>query len=652
MDFFGYQQQARTKSRWLFLGVIAAAIAVVLALNVLVVIAMGWGQIGLAAGNSNILVNFLNPDVLKHHADIFLMTSAVSAALMSTASASKVISLKEGGGKVARQLGGDLVTHDHNDPLRRRLHNVVEEMSIASGVPVPEVFVLEHESGINAFAAGYTQSDAAIAVTRGALEKLSRNELQGVIAHEFSHILNGDMRINIRLMGLIFGILIISIIGRRVFSINHRRSRLRSGNGRSASATIIVGLGLMIVGYTGLFFARWLKASISRQREFLADASAIQFTRDSNGLGDALKKIAVNSNQSFLDADTEEVSHMLFGEGDRPSFFSSKLFATHPPLLSRIQRIEPNFSERALIDFGKQLQAKSLREHEQAQKAEQEEANKSSARPKQGFDISNVLNDIGHPSLEQILVAGMIADSLPSAIEQSAHSIEWAPEVMLLAILADKVEVRDQQLAIIAKELGEWSDQKIQHLLSSIDTVQVEQRLPLLEMAFPQLKKRPIKELEKLLQTIYKIISADSHIDSFEYLLYKLIELHIKDSTRPDQVQIVGDASLKRYQVHAVGLMSILAMHGAKSDEQAQKAFQKGIKSLAWSGLPMSKTDDWQKKADMALERLNTLKGEDKRKLVIALSEIIMHDGKVTIEEHELLRAMCAVMHIPLPVLT
>ena len=515
MDFFGYQRQARRKSFLLIVGVIAAAIAVILAVNVLLLFFLGWNQIGtsVAYGTTTGIWSLFAPEFLAYHANTLLASSAMVAGLMGISSAGKIMSLRDGGGQVARQLGGDLITADNRDPLRRRLYNVVEEISIASGLPVPEVYVLEEESGINAFAAGYNQSDAAVAVTRGALETFDRDELQGVIAHEFSHILNGDTRINIRLMGIIFGIMVLSIIGRKLLS-GSRRNRIRSRDNKGAGAIIIAGLGLMIIGYSGLFFARWLKASVSRQREFLADASAVQFTRDPDGISSALKKISVHSNKSYLKTDSEEVSHMLFGDGERPNFFSSKLFATHPPLVERIQRLEPRFKEEHLADFAKKLNAKE--KHAEAKKAEKENRESKKSNKNRGFDIENLLEDIGHPSLEQILLAGVLADSLPKPIEQAAHSQEWAPEVVLLAVLSKDTTIRDRQLDIISEELGSWSDQKMDHLISGAGELKVEQRMPLIEMAFPQIKHRPIEELVQLLKTIEKIVSVDSRIDTFE----------------------------------------------------------------------------------------------------------------------------------------
>ncbi len=254
----------------------------------------------------------------------------------------RIASLRGGGEAVALQMGGVAVPEHSNDFNLRRLRNVVEEIAIASGVPMPKFYVLEHEAAINAFAAGYSPSDAVVAVTRGALERLNRDELQGVIAHEFSHILNGDMRLNIRLIGVLFGILMIALIGKKMLE----HGRFGDSDSKGALAILAAALVAMIVGFVGLFFGRLIKAGVSRSRERLADASAVQFTRQTAGLAGALKKIGGVHEGSRLShrGDAEEISHMLFGDGVGLSAW----FATHPPLLERIQALEPGFSGEQL----------------------------------------------------------------------------------------------------------------------------------------------------------------------------------------------------------------------------------------------------------------------------------------------------------------
>ncbi|HVP70770.1 MAG TPA: M48 family metallopeptidase, partial [Gemmatimonadaceae bacterium] len=271
---------------------------------------------------------------------------AVTLAIMALASLYRAASLAGGGADVARMMSATQVTGGGADPLQQRLVNVVEEMALASGVAVPEIFVLEHEAGINAFAAGTTHSNAAICVTRGALERLDRAELQGVIAHEFSHVLNGDMRLNQQLIGLSFGILALSLAGRFILrGLTYTRPNRGNGKDNSALAiAVVVGIALVIIGWIGVFLSRLIKAAVSREREALADASAVQFTREPQGLAGALKKIAAYGARIQY-AETEEVAHMLF---ERSSGAFSGWFATHPPLIERIKALDPSFDPRDL----------------------------------------------------------------------------------------------------------------------------------------------------------------------------------------------------------------------------------------------------------------------------------------------------------------
>ncbi|HPM55786.1 MAG TPA: M48 family metallopeptidase, partial [Thermomonas sp.] len=287
MNFFEQQAVARrTSARLVFLMAVAIA-GIVLAVDAVV-----W--------------------VATQSPELVLFATVSSVAVIALGSLYRIASLGGGGEPVAQQLGGTLVPENTTEPGLRRLRNVVEEIAIASGVPVPKVYVLEHEAGINAFAAGYSTSDAVIAVTRGALDRLNRDELQGVVAHEFSHILNGDMRLNIRLVGVLFGILMIGLIGRKI--LEHGRF---GGRGKNIGAILVAALVAMLIGYVGLFFGRMIKAGVSRTREKLADASAVQFTRQTQGLSGALKKIGGLHDGSRLNqrSDAEEVSHMLFGDG-------------------------------------------------------------------------------------------------------------------------------------------------------------------------------------------------------------------------------------------------------------------------------------------------------------------------------------------------
>src|SRR4051812_14934448 len=261
---------------------------------------------------------------------MFLGTAVATLGVIGTGSFFKTLSLARGGRAVAELLDGRLVNSNSTDAHERKLLNVVEEMAIASGVPVPQVYVMDGEQGINAFAAGHSASDAAISVTRGAMTMLTRDELQGVIAHEFSHLLNGDMKLNLRLMGLIFGILCLTVIGRVLIRTSGKKNPLP-----------LLGLALIIIGWVGVLFGRLIQAAVSREREFLADASAVQFTRNPSGLAEALKKIGGLAEGSQLQTNrAEEASHFFFANGLKSRFFG---FATHPPLIERIKALDPSF---------------------------------------------------------------------------------------------------------------------------------------------------------------------------------------------------------------------------------------------------------------------------------------------------------------------
>mgnify|MGYP000278913191 CR=1 FL=1 len=267
MNFFQHQDRARRQSRTLIVAFVLAILAIVAAIDALLLVVVGASSMEEGAP--------LPAPGALFEANLPLLAGGalVTLAVIGVASLFKIATLRSGGGQVARQLGGVLVESDTQDHQRRQLRNVVEEISLASGVPVPEIYVLEQEAGINAFAAGYTSSDAAVAVTRGALEKLSRNELQGVIAHEFSHILNGDMRLNIRLMGVLFGILVLGLMGRMILRGGYHGRLVTSRRGKGAPVVLLIGLGLAILGWVGVFFARLIKAgqmdealSVARQQ--------------------------------------------------------------------------------------------------------------------------------------------------------------------------------------------------------------------------------------------------------------------------------------------------------------------------------------------------------------------------------------------------
>ncbi len=633
MNFFEHQDEAKRNTRRLVLLFVLAVLVIVAAIDAVLLLLFGGALDQSMPASTTTLGGFL-----ANNATLLLLGSGGTGATIGLASLYRNASLKDGGGAVARQMGGVPVETDPRDPLRQRLRNVVEEIAIASGVPVPEIYVMEQESGINAFAAGYSPSDAAVAVTRGTLESLNREELQGVIAHEFSHIFNGDMRLNIRLMGALFGILILAIAGRRILSGSRFSSRSRSQGG---GAVILFAAALTAIGYIGLFFARWIKAAVSRQREYLADASAVQFTRNPQGIAGALKKIAVHAQGTTLEQDSEEIAHMLFGQG-----VAAALFATHPPIIERIARIEPGFREEELGEIAKRLQQRSRMEA-------QRETEAAKAREKSTpFDPRTIIEDIGRPDWERIVAAALLAASLPPSLLSAARSTEWAPELLLCILLDKDSDIRDRQLLVIARKLGAESETQVRYLMKTAPPILPEQRLPLLEIAFPALKRRPIEFIHHMLDTVTEIVHLDGKIEVFEFLLAKMIGLHLADAIDPAQSRTAGNDTL-RAQAQAVrAVIAILADHGHKEPELAEQSYSNGVSSAGVDPLPMQLPSNWAETLDSSLSRLDRLRHKEKERLIRALMDTILTDNRATAEELELLRAIGSALHVPLPLLS
>jgi len=617
-----------------------AVLAIMLVMNLITLALFGY----FSAPDQGLL----SPAFWLDNLEVVFWTSLITGGIIGLSSLFRAAQLRGGGATVAVELGGVPVDGSTTDPLRRRLLNVVEEMAIASGVPVPQVFVLEHESGINAFAAGWSPADAAVAVTRGALETLNREELQGVIAHEFSHVFNGDMRINIRLMGVLFGILVIAIIGRRMLmSMRYSVGSRRNNNG---GAIIFVAVAVMIIGYIGLFFGRWIQAAVSRQREYLADASAVQFTRSPHGIGGALKKIGATANGSVLAVNSEEVGHMLFARG-----MASRMFATHPPLEDRIRRIEPSFRAAEFKEV-----ATRLARRDQMRAAEQEQAARAAesegALPG-GFSLEpgKLIEQIGEPGIAQALTAAALLQAVPAPLERAAHSDEWAEELLLYLLLADDRQLREKQLLRISERRGSESEQQVRELIAIEPALKRELRLPLLEMAFPALRRRPEAELVAFMRVVDELIRLDGRLDVFEYVLARLLSREIEQALNPSRKSPGGRHTLQQ-QVAEVGeLLVILAVHGHPEDaDAAQKAVRSSMQMLGLksAGPGERPRGEWNVRLDEIFARLQGLKMEERGRLIEALIACARHDGKITAAEYELLRLVAGMLDAPLPLLS
>ncbi|MGN6518625.1 MAG: M48 family metallopeptidase [Dokdonella sp.] len=636
MNFFAHQDQARRQTRRMVAMFALAVVAIVVVIDLVVVIGLGHGRASPGG------IAFISLLVL---------------AVIASGSMYRIATLRGGGAAVAAQLGAREVPHDTGEFAYRRLRNVVEEIAIAAGVPVPQVFVLEDEAGINAFAAGYAPADAAITVTRGALDKLTREELQGVIGHEFSHVLNGDMRLNIRLVGVVFGILVVSVIGRKIAEGAGR-------GGRDSSGAVMFGLALAVAGYVGVVFGRILKASISRQREFLADASAVQFTRQTEGIAGALKKIGALAEGSMLDnAGKEEVTHMLFGDG----VGYSALFATHPPLEQRIRRLDPSFRKDELraiatawarptrvgdvdapgVSIGGFAPAGGLA-------AKPSRARDGASLPAAQAELriapASVVRQVGNPGNDDRGAARTLRKEIPERLRIAAADASQAMPLLYALVLNDDAGVRARQLELVARRVDAGNAALAEELGRAIAGLHPMQRLPLAALAVPALRRRPRARLEAFVAALGELVAADGEVTLAEYCLARLVRLQVADALDPAATRILGRLKLTDVAAELKDVLAIVARYGHDDEAAAQRAYALGLADVLPSAtIAYAPPSAWMEALDRALPKLDRLGAAGKELVVAALARAISADGAVCVAEAELLRTICAALHCPLP---
>ena len=580
---------------------------------------------------------------------VFAWVSLGTLAVVGAASLYKWHEYSGGGRVVAESLGGRHVDPHTTNLHERRLLNVVEEMAIASGTPIPAVYVLDEEPAINAFAAGLTSSDAVVAVTRGTLEKLTRDELQGVIGHEFSHILNGDMRLNLRIAAIVFGILVLGLAGRGILW-SLRGTRIRSSRDKNGGGVIVaiaaVGIALLVIGYVGYFFGRLIQAAVSRQREFLADASAVQFTRNPVGMTGALKKIGGYAlGSSMLSSKSAAVGHFFFAQAFRSGF--SGLWATHPPLEERIRAIEPQFD-------GKMFEPPEVVDVAQESFLTAGFAPPAASPPPLPQSLTPVsavtaVASVGTLTPEQIANAQVLLEATPTRLRDAAHQPAEAPVLVFAILLADDATVRARQREMVSTRAGAEALRVLDEL--ALHPIAPEQRLPLLQMALPSLRDIPAASLDAFIDTLDELVHADAQVSTFEFALQKLLVRTLALGRTP------GDAVVQIYSFQAVtGEISVVLSaiaHAATSDpSQAQGAFAAGATQLklieaSLRFLPAGAatlTD-----LDGALDKLARASGPIKHRTLVAAAHVVGADGQVLVAEAELLRAIAAALDCPMP---
>jgi Zn-dependent protease with chaperone function len=640
MDFFAHQERARRHTGWLvvlFLGAVIGTIAAVNAATVLAISLAAKGQ----------PVAWL---------PVCAFATVVTAAIILVAMAVKSSMLRSGGGAgVAESLGGRLVAANASDPDERRLLNVVEEMAIASGTPVPPVYLLDEEEGINAFAAGFTVEDAVIGVTRGCVQRLSRDELQGVVAHEFSHILNGDMRLNLRLMGLLFGILVLAVIGRTVLSLfgNRRGVRVRvggnnkgkGGGGAILLAIILLGVLLFLIGSLGVFFGRLIQAAVSRQREYLADAAAVQFTRNPQGIAGALTKILRASQEGRVEApNAAEASHLFFANALKASWFGA--LATHPPLPERIRRIDPAFDGNARRETAGEVRERVAAGHE-GRWLEPPPLPAAFALAPEA-----VVERVGAPATAHLEQAHALHEAVPAPLLAAARETFGARAVVLGLLLGKQALLRLQQLDLVERTVEPALYRELAALLPALAALPDALRLPLLDLAMPALRRLSATQYAAFRTAVDAVARADQEIDLFEYMLQRHL-VHTLDPLYGRLPPKVGSRlPLSGLAAECNSLLSALVSAGGTDEATANLAFDGGVIRLnlpdqlfAWrrdEHVPLAAVD-------AALQRLRGIQNMHKRRLLAACAAVVTRDGKVTQAEAELLRAVAVTLDCPLP---
>jgi Zn-dependent protease with chaperone function len=640
MDFFASQDVARKKTGLLlaYLGLAVFCIIVAIYLAIIFFFIYQENQTGQTAAA------IWNPE---------LFGVVVGATLLVVISGSlyKIAMLRSGGARVAEMLGGKLIPAGSREFLEKRLLNIVEEMAIASGVPVPPVYVLEEE-GINAFAAGFSPDDAVIGITRGCLQTLNREELQGVIAHEYSHILNGDMWLDLKLVGFLHGILLIAFIGRSIL-----RGSSRSRNSKNSGGAALFGLALLIFGYVGVLFGKLIKSAVSRQREYLADASAVQFTRNPLGLAGALKKIGGLAAGSVIHHHrAEEISHMFFSNGLKAGWIG--LFATHPPLMDRIKRLDPAFNgiyPQARRDQAPELETGRIDADGSTPEGplphEKTVGGGVNALAALAADPKNITRDIGAPLREHLQAARRLLEALPEEVRQAAADPFGARAVIYALLLDEDAAVRTRQMHRLRSSADREVFAATEKILPQMLALDVAARLPIMDLAMPSLRSMSLQQFRRFEENIADLVTADRRVSLFEFVLQHIIVRRLERSFVRQQRSVADISSISHVAGEISCILSLFANIGHE-DKEAVKAFSAAAASLGQqAGLLnfISRKECQAVQLPEVVDRLSHLSPKVKKSLIAAAFQSLVHDKQITMKEAEFFRLLVYALDCPLP---
>ena len=641
MDFFARQEQARHRTGILvglfFVSVLLITVTIYFTVAMLFPVGAQSQSTQGAPQSSH---QYFDPG-------LFALVTGIVLLIVGSGTAYQIRRLSGGGATVAEMLGGRAVDPSTSDPNERRLLNVVEEMAIASGTPLPRVYILPDEPGINAFAAGYSTRDAVVAVTRGACIQLTRDELQGVVAHEFSHILNGDMRLNIRLMGILHGLLVMSMIGYGLFRVlgstsQPRRRSSKDNSGAAIMALMFLGLAVMVIGYIGVFFGNLIKAAVSRQREFLADAAAVQFTRNPDGLAGALKKIGGLPDGSRLQNQrASEASHLFFSDGVRRSF--AGLLATHPSLKERIRRLDPSF----FVATAEALPTAPAAPAMAAAHAVSGLAQPGSVPTSQ---IQEQTERIGTLTPAGLANAAALLNAIPNDLRAQVRTQAGAISIIYALMLSHDPQVRARQTSALQAILNPTEHAALNNAAKQIAKIERHLRLPLAALAFQPLQLADESFRKTFRANLLALAQADQSVDMFEFLLLRAADKNLAPVARRSAIRYFRKSDVAG---HARILFSAIA-HADQTDQtEAVSASYQASERVFWDAskhtepLPLAACDP--SALGPALDQLRLAAPAIKKALIKAAVAGICSDQFISPMEAELMRAVADDLDCPLP---
>ena len=662
MNFFESQDNARRKTTQLALLFTAAVISLVVLTNLLVAgVLVYYGDYGQVADyGSGVL-----PGTMEQiPAGTWAWISFGVIGVIAAASLYKYLLVRRGGRAIAEALGGRPLTHESATSAQKRLLNVVEEMAIASGVPVPPVYLLP-EPGINAFAAGFGINDAVIGVNQGTVDHLDRDELQGVIAHEFSHILNGDTSINLRLIAILHGIMFLGILGYIIL-----RGGGMSSGGRKSSGGIpllVLALGLIVIGAAGTFFGRLIKAGVSRQREFLADAASVQFTRNPDGIAGALKKIGgLSYGSTMVASKASEASHMFFGQAIVQKFGS--MLATHPPLEDRIRAVEPRwdgtfptveapasvpdttadaYASRGAASGFQSSDSLAVRVASAAATPDATSSLSATAVPLAALaDLEDI---VGRPTPETLETGHARLDAIEPLLSNAAHD-PWAARALTYALLVDREPgMREHQFGFLDANADHGVGAESRRLFPHVSGMTQTARLTLLEMSIASLKLVSDEQYRRFVRNLIHLIKLDAKIELFEWVLHRVLVNSLKPHFEGPRRNRIRHHDVASAAEHTAVLISAIANHGHDDHAVASAAYQEGAELIGLDTPYAPAPDPNFALLNGALRELRALSPLAKPKLLKACVVAALQDELLTEAEQALLQGVAATLDCPLP---